>query len=309
MILLDETFKGKLSKATYIALGSFDGIHRGHLTLMNKLKDLSVKNNAFSMVYTFKNHPLTVINPVKASRLIMDNEQKIKVLNDFNIDILCLDIFDKGMMLKEPEEFILTLMEKFNARGFVVGFNYRFGNKNKGDLNLLKSMSEKYKFELYVMDSYKEKGEVVSSSRIRKLIEGGEIEMANQLLTREVILTGEVVHGRKLGRTIGFPTANLKVDNKNVIPKKGIYYTNVEVDGIIYKGITNIGNNPTVNGHNTTVETYILDFSEDIYGKKIKLYFIEGIREEIKFPSLEELKKQLEKDKIFAINRNIKIIL
>lgn len=309
MILIDENFKGNLNKKTYIALGSFDGIHKGHLTLMNKLKNLSELNDSLSMVYTFKNHPLTVINPSKVIKLIMKNEQKIKVLSDFKIDILCLDLFDENMMHKEAEDFILELVKRFNVRGFVVGFNYRFGNKNKGDLILLKKMSKKYKFELYVMDAYKENGEVVSSSRIRKLIENGELKMANQLLTREVVLAGEVVHGKKLGRTIGFPTANLKVEENITIPKKGIYYTNVEIDGVIYKGITNIGNNPTVNGHNTTVETYILDFSKDIYGEKIKLYFIESIREEIKFPSLEELKKQLEKDKMFAINRNIKIIL
>ena len=133
--------------------------------------------------------------------------------------------------------------------------------------------------------------------------------MANELLTREFILTGEIVHGKKLGRKIGFPTANLEIDKELVLPKIGVYYTNIEVEGKIYKGITSVGNNPTVNGDTTTVETYILNFSKDIYGKKIKLYFIEKIREQQKFASLDQLKKQLERDKMYAENRKIKINL
>ena len=209
----------------------------------------------------------------------------------------------------QPEEFIKMLIRRFNAKGFIVGFNYRFGYKNKGNIELLKKLSYKYNFELRVMDAYKENGEVVSSTRIRELIKLGEIKMANELLTREFILTGEIVHGKKLGRKIGFPTANLEIEKDLVLPKIGVYYTNVEVEGKIYKGITSVGNNPTVNGDTTTVETYILNFSKDIYGKKIKLYFIEKIREQHKFASLDELKKQLERDKMYAENRKIKFNL
>ncbi|WP_297518827.1 bifunctional riboflavin kinase/FAD synthetase [uncultured Clostridium sp.] len=305
MILIDEDFKGNLKQKTYIALGSFDGIHKGHLTLMDELLQLSKKHKVLSMVYTFKNHPLTIIKSSAKPKIVMVNQQKIEVLDDLGVDLVCLDEFNRELMVKEPEDFIKMLLKKFNAKGFVVGFNYRFGYKNKGDIKLLKELSEKYDFELSIMEAYKEDGKVVSSSRIRELITTGEIEMANELLTRKFILTGEIVHGKKLGRTIGFPTANLAVDKNLALPKLGVYYTNVEIDGNIFKSITSVGNNPTVNGDTTTVETYILNFSKDIYGKNIKLYFIEQIREQHKFASIEELKKQLEKDKMFAYNRKI----
>ncbi|MGL4451614.1 MAG: bifunctional riboflavin kinase/FAD synthetase [Sarcina sp.] len=309
MRVIDEDFKGCLKEKTYIALGSFDGIHKGHLTLMNELLKASKEKNVLSMVYTFKNHPLTIINSSARPKIVMVNQQKIDVLDTLGIDIVCLDEFNRKLMVMEPEEFIQMLIKRFNAKGFVVGFNYRFGHKNKGDIKLLKQLSDKYNFELKVMDAYKENGKVVSSTRIRELITTGEIEMANELLTREFILTGEIVHGKKLGRTIGFPTANLKVDEKLALPKIGVYYTNIEVDGKVYKGITSVGNNPTVNGDTTTVETYILNFSQDIYGKQINLYFIEKMREQQKFTSLDELKKQLEKDKMYALNRKIQINL
>ncbi|MGL5634811.1 MAG: bifunctional riboflavin kinase/FAD synthetase [Sarcina sp.] len=309
MMLIDDKTKENFKFDTYIALGSFDGLHKGHLTLMYELVRLSKENGAKSMVYTFANHPLSVINPNSKPKILMTNEKKLKVLDDLGIDFVCLDDFNKELMGKSPEEFIQMLLEKFNAKGFVVGFNYRFGYKNKGDIKLLEELGRKYNFTVCVLEAYKEKGCIISSTKVRELIAKGEIELANELLTREFLLTGEVVKGKQLGRTIGFPTANLKVDENLVLPKIGVYYTNVDIDGEIFKGITSVGNNPTVNGDRITVETYILNFSKDIYGKRIKVYFIEGIREQIKFNSLDELKKQLEKDKMFAYNRKTQIIL
>lgn len=309
MILIDGKTKENFKYDTYIALGSFDGLHKGHLTLMYELVKLSKENGAKSMVYTFANHPLSVITPNSKPKILMTNEKKLKVLESLGIDLVCLDKFDNELMSKTPEEFIKMLLDKFNAKGFIVGFNYRFGYKNKGDIKLLEELGEKYNFTVSVLDAYKEKGCIISSTKIREFIAKGEIEMANELLTREFLLTGEVVKGKQLGRTIGFPTANLKVDESLVLPKIGVYYTNVEIDGEIFKGITSVGNNPTVNGEKITVETYILNFSKDIYGKHIKVYFIESIRGQIKFDSLDELKKQLEKDKMFAYNRKTKIIL
>lgn len=209
----------------------------------------------------------------------------------------------------EPEEFIENLIKNYNVRGIVVGFNYRFGHKNKGDVKLLKELCDLKGLELYVIEPFTYKSEVVSSTRIRKALSEGELEDANNMLGRYFSLNGEVVSGKKIGRTINFPTANLKNNDEIILPKIGVYYTNVEVNGEIYKGITSVGNNPTVNGKNTTVETHILNFDEDIYGKHIKLYFISKIRNEKKFNSLEELKEQLIKDKKFAEESNIKISL
>lgn len=309
MILVDENFNGNFNKDVYVALGSFDGLHKGHLTLINKVVELSKENDGLSMVYTFKNHPLEIIDESKAPKVIMDNEEKINILEKEGIDISCLVKFDKKFMLIEPEEFIKEIIEKFNVKAIVVGFNYKFGFKNKGDVNLLKDLSEKLNFDLYVMSALEDEGVVISSTFIRGLIKDGEINRATELLTRPYSIKGEVIHGKQLGRTIGFPTANLNITANTVLPAMGVYYTNVELDGEIYKGITSVGNNPTVNGKTITVETNILDFSGDIYGKEIRVYFIERMRGNVKFNSLDELKNQLKSDKNFAEQRKIKIIL
>lgn len=309
MILLDENFEGKFDKNVYVALGSFDGLHKGHLTLLKKVNELRDKNNGLSMVYSFKNHPLEIIDCTKAPKIIMDNEEKLEILSKNNIDIACLVEFNKKLMSLNPEEFIKDIIEKYNVKGIVVGFNYRFGHQNKGNIELLKELSEKYSFELHVMNAFEENGKVVSSTLIRNLIKEGSLKEANELLTRAYSIKGEVVHGKEIGRTIGFPTANLKISEKTLLPKLMVYYSNVEIDGKIYKGITSVGNNPTVNGNNITVETYILDFSDFIYDKFIRVYFIEEMRTHEKFNSLDELKNQLEKDKNFAKKRKIKIIL
>lgn len=261
------------------------------------------------MVYTFKNHPRKFINKEGAPKLLVTLHEKIRILEDLKVDLSSFVEFNKKFMELEPEEFIENLIKNYNVRGIVVGFNYRFGHKNKGDVKLLKELCDLKGLELYVIEPFTYKSEVVSSTRIRKALSEGELEDANNMLGRYFSLNGEVVSGKKIGRTINFPTANLKNNDEIILPKIGVYYTNVEVNGEIYKGITSVGNNPTVNGKNTTVETHILNFDEDIYGKHIKLYFISKIRNEKKFNSLEELKEQLIKDKKFAEESNIKISL
>ena len=309
MILINNDFKRVVQKSTYVALWSFDGIQKGHLALINKSNELSRKNDSLSMVYTFKNHPRKFINKEGAPKLLVTLHEKIRILEDLKVDLSSFVEFNKKFMELEPEEFIENLIKNYNVRGIVVGFNYRFGHKNKGDVKLLKELCDLKGLELYVIEPFTYKSEVVSSTRIRKALSEGELEDANNMLGRYFSLNGEVVSGKKIGRTINFPTANLKNNDEIILPKIGVYYTNVEVNGEIYKGITSVGNNPTVNGKNTTVETHILNFDEDIYGKHIKLYFISKIRNEKKFNSLEELKEQLIKDKKFAEESNIKISL
>ena len=174
--------------------------------------------------------------------------------------------------------------------------------KNKGDINLLKSLEAVYGYKVYVLDAYSYGEEVVSSSRIREEISNGDLEEANKMLSREYFLEGKVIHGKKLGRQLGFPTANLEYNSNYVLPKTGVYYTNVLVNNEIYKGITSVGYNPTVSGDKKlTVETYILDFSEEIYDLQMKVYFIKRIRDEEKFNSMEELINQLKDDRNFVL--------
>ncbi|SHK33786.1 FMN adenylyltransferase [Clostridium cavendishii DSM 21758] len=309
MILFDGTYNNEIFKETYIALGSFDGLHKGHLTLINKAIELSKENNCQSMVYTFKNHPLNLVNKDIAPKLIMDNKTKVEVLEKLGIDIVCLIDFTKEFMQIEPKDFVKMLLEKYNAKGLVVGFNYKFGHKNKGDVNLLKELSKQLGFELYIMKAYKSEEDIISSTKIRNLISNADIGEANEMLERKFLLRGIVVHGKKNGRTLGFPTANIKIDEDIILPKLGVYYTNVEYDKKIYKGITSVGLNPTFYGKTVTVETYILDFDKFIYGDELKVYFIERIRDNEKYDSLTALKEQLFKDKEFAETRKLQISL
>ena len=304
MIVINKDLQYINNSNNYTALGSFDGLHTGHLSLIYKVVEIAKKNNGKSMVFTFKNHPRTFLNKENSLKLLMDNERKIEILETYNIDIVCFKDFDSEFMKMTPKEFIKSLVFEYNIKGIVVGFNYKFGYKNLGNVELLRELQSEYGYELHVMEPCVYKNEVISSTRIRKSLEDGKVLDASKMLGLPYTLRGEVVHGKKIGRTIGFPTANLKYDKNFILPKDGVYYTNVKVNNNIYKGITSVGNNPTVKGEILTVETYILDFDKDIYGVQINISFIKKIRDNKKFNSLEELKNQLEKDKSFANNEN-----
>ncbi|MBS5927148.1 MAG: bifunctional riboflavin kinase/FAD synthetase [Clostridium sp.] len=286
---------------SYVALGSFDGLHSGHLSLVNKIIELANENKGRSIVYTFKNHPRTLIKGTTPPKLLMDNESKEEILESLGVDLIYFEEFNEEYMKLTPEGFIKYLCEKFKVKGIVVGFNYRFGYKNIGNIEMLKELSTKYGYELYVMEPCNYENEVISSTRIRNELFNGNVDKAMKMLNRPYIIKGKVVHGKKLGRTIGFPTANLDYSKEILIPSKGVYYTNVEWQGKIYKGITSVGNNPTVNGNKLTIETYILDFNNDLYGHNIKVYFIKKIRDEKKFNSIDDLVIQLKKDKNYAL--------
>lgn len=302
MIVIYNNSQDIRNTSNYIALGSFDGLHVGHCSLIQEVVKTSKEKNCSSMVFTFKNHPRTFINKDGGPKLLMDNESKEKLLDSLGVDIVCFKEFDKEFMKIKPEEFVKTLVEKYNAKGIVVGFNYRFGYKNSGDTNLLNKLKDKYGYDLHVMEPCTYENEVISSTRIREALEAKNVFDALKMLGRPYSLKGEVTSGRKIGRTIGFPTANLKYNKNFILPGIGVYYTNVIVNNNIYKGITSVGNNPTVEGKSLTVETYILDFNENIYGHIIEVNFIKKIRDEKKFDSLKELKEQLNKDKDFARN-------
>lgn len=310
MVVMDENFDIKLETSTYIALGSFDGLHIGHLSLINKTIELSKANNSKSMIFTFKNHPLSIINTEVVPKLLMNNETKVETLSKLGVDYINMIEFDKSVMQLSPEEFVSGIVSKYNARGLIVGFNYRFGYKNLGDVELLETLSKKYGFKLYVIAPVEYGGEPISSSRIRNVLsEEGNIKKANSMLSRQFMIEGAIIKGKQLGRKLGFPTINLNYDRSFVLPRGGVYYTNVEYMNSVYKGITNIGYNPTVENTKLSVETFILNFNQDIYGEKVKIYFIDRIRDEKKFYSLEELSAQLIKDKCFAEMQNIEINL
>jgi riboflavin kinase/FMN adenylyltransferase len=309
MQIIDNNFEGILNKKTYIALGSFDGLHLGHMSLIEKCIQLSEQHNGKSMVYTFRNHPLTVVNPNIAPKLLMDNQSKTEILREVGIDILCLIDFNKEVMQMTAENFVQELLTKYNMGGVVVGFNYRFGHRNQGNVSLLLELGHKYDFKVEVMNPLDFQSELISSSRIRNLVENGDVIQANKMLFKPLMISGEVISGKKLGRTLGYPTANIMVDERFIIPSPGVYYTKVKHKNRTYIGMTNVGYNPTV--ESTTkinIETYILNFDKDIYGDSIQVYFIERIRDEVKFSSLEELVNQMKKDFHYVKGKKIEEI-
>lgn len=307
MIVIDENSSFNSNYETFIALGNFDGLHLGHMSLVHKAINLAKEHEVKSMVYTFRNHPLTVINKDISPKLLMDNETKVEILKQSGVDLISMVQFDRKLMEMCPESFMHYLKTTYNMRGVVVGFNYRFGYKNSGDVDFLKVLGRKYNYQVYVMDALKYEDEVISSSSIRRYLQQGEVAHANKLLSRPFGIRGLVISGRKIGRTLGFPTANMQIDDNLIYPKIGVYYTNVNIDNQIFRGITNIGYNPTVNGTSLSLETCILDFDSDIYGKTITVYFIDRIRDELKFNSKKELIKQMEKDKAYALDKKIEL--
>lgn len=311
MKVIEDNFSKILETPSVIVLGSFDGIHSGHRTLINSARKLADKikkdqhiKDIEVMVCTFKNHPLSVINKEICPKLVMSNEEKSILFEKLKVDIVNFMEFNKEFMSISPDEFIKNLKKYYNVKGIVVGFNYRFGYKNLGDVEILKKYSEILDYQLFVVNPVTVDGEVVSSSAIRHNLQEGNIEKANKFLDRPFMLKGYIIKGKQIGRTIGFPTVNLNYDKSFIVPKGGVYGTIIEYKNNFYKGITNIGYNPTLEGNKLSIETNILNFDKNIYGEEIKLYFIEKIREEKKFVNLEELKNQLSKDKSYINHKD-----
>ena len=286
----------KADEYSAIALGNFDGVHLAHRKLLKTLVECSKKINVKSSVLIFKEHTKNIINQ-KKQYLLTSNEEKYRIFEDIGIDIVYEINFDKDMMQMTPEFFIEDfLMKNLKVKGIVVGFDYTFGYKASGDIDLLKKLAEKNNLELNIIDPVLTDDIALSSTYIRELIKTGEIEKANELLCHCYTIDGVVIHGKKLGNKMGFPTANIDPDVKYVIPKYGVYDSDIIMDGKIYKAATNIGKNPTVENEGLRVEASILDFSGDIYGKRVSLRLRRFLRPEKKFDNIKELFDQIAKD-------------
>ncbi len=283
-----------------VSLGKFDGIHCGHQLLLNKI--LEQKRKGYQAVmFTFMFHPSNLFSD-KEIETIYTEEEKRYLLKQSGLDVLVSYPFTEETASMEPEIFIKdVLVKNLDARMIVVGTDFCFGHNRRGNVALLKEMSEIYGYELIIFDKMKLEGQVISSSYIRSEIIKGNLEKANSMLGKPFTLIGEVQHGRKIGRTLGFPTVNLIPPAQKLLPPNGVYASVTVINGMKYPGVTNIGYNPTVG---TTperrVETYIFDFDADLYGTSIEvsLYCME--RPEAKFNSVEELKAQMQKDIAFG---------
>lgn len=279
-----------------VTIGNFDGVHKGHQVLIKKTVKFANENNLKSIVFTFENHPINYFKNKKIKNIIT-NSEKISKIKKLGVDILIMIPFDSYMTKISPLEFIKEiLIDKLDAKKIIVGHDFTFARRKEGNIKILKEMSFKYRFDLEIVNSIDINDIRVSSTHIRELVDNGDVDKVNKYLGYNFLIKGKIIKGKQLGRTIGFPTANIKINDDLLIPKKGVYVTSVYIDDNIYYGATNIGYNPTVKGESLSIETNILEFSEDIYGKIIKLEFLERIRDEKKFNSIDELKLQLKKD-------------
>lgn len=279
-----------------VTIGNFDGVHKGHQVLIKKTVKFANENNLKSIVFTFENHPINYFKNKKIKNIIT-NSEKISKIKKLGVDILIMIPFDSYMTKISPLEFIKEiLIDKLDAKKIIVGHDFTFARRKEGNIKILKEMSFKYRFDLEIVNSIDINDIRVSSTHIRQLVDNGDVDKVNKYLGYNFLIKGKIIKGKQLGRTIGFPTANIKINDNLLIPKKGVYVTSVYIDDNIYYGATNIGYNPTVKGESLSIETNILEFSEDIYGKIIKLEFLERIRDEKKFNSIDELKLQLKKD-------------
>ena len=278
-----------------IALGFFDGVHRGHKALLQACCDLAQQTGLEAAALTFDAHP-EALTLGKAPKLINTNSDRVRLLRNLGIGPVYTIRFDRETMSMPWQDFFRLLLEDFNAAGIVCGDDFRFGHKGEGDAAKLRSACAAAGIPCVIVPEQTIDGIRVSSTHIRQLIENGQMETAVEFMGHPHIFTGEVVSGRRIGRTMGVPTANLLLPEGLLVPKFGVYACLAQVDGVQYMAVANVGTRPTVGGHRITVEPWILDFDGDLYGKSITLEFYKFLRPEEKFPSLEALQEAIQKD-------------
>lgn len=298
VIKADKNFIN-MERPTGVGLGNFDGLHVGHMALINTLISESKLAGLDSVVYTFTKHPENIMRKKLFTPLITTVNKKAELLSETPLNFLYLDQFTEEFSRLDAKSFVKeVLVKKLKAKLVVAGFNYRFGFKGQGDTNLLKSLGQEFGFKVIIIPPIKTDNDIISSTSIRNSLGKGKMDSVFKMLGRHYSITGEVVGGKRIGNTIGFPTANILPEEYLILPQMGVYITKTLLDGQFYPSMTNVGVNPTFTQlPRPTVETYILDFDEDIYGKKIEVFFIDRLRGEKKFNSKDELVEQMQIDK------------
>ena len=295
-----------------VALGFFDGLHLGHRALIKRLKERADKLHALATVFTFADHPDTVFEPEMYFRgLIMSAERRLKTMAELGVDeVVNAPLIPEVYTMSAKDFFDKQLRDCLRAKSIVVGRDFRFGHHGQGNVALLKQWCAENAIELHVIDDVIVDGEKVSSTRIRTLLRSGKIEEANRCLGAPYTIGGKVIHGRQLGRLLGFPTINVQFDPKMVRPLFGVYASSVLHHGEALPGITNIGIKPTVDPDNPLIqsETHIYSEDMDLYDKSVDIQLLAFIREEVKFSSVDALKRQVDRDKatVLEYHRNKK---
>lgn len=280
-----------------LALGNFDGVHRGHQKILERLRRTATERGATSVVMTFDPHPPRVVRPDKAPPLLMTTAQKLEAIAAAGVQGAAIVRFTHELSRWEPEQFVqAVLVDWLRVSEVWVGANFLFGRERAGNFTMLRALGAQYGFKAEKIDPVRYKDFVVSSTRIRRLVSEGRVDEAGALLGHQYAIDGVVVHGAQRGRSIGFPTANLRTENE-LLPPNGVYTTTLAIDGVIHPSITNVGVRPTVESSGrVTVETHVFGLAQDLYDKAVRLGFVQRLRDERAFESVDALKAQIASD-------------
>ena len=292
------------TKPSVLTIGTFDGVHIGHKKIINQLTSISSKNNLISILLSFFPHPKMVLQNDNELKLINTIQEKEGLLNSLNLDYLIIKEFTKEFSRLSALEFVRDiLVNKLNAKHIIIGYDHHFGRNRTANIEQLKEFGELYDFKVTEILAQDIDDIAISSTKIRKALINGEIRLANKFLGYNFFFSGDVVHGNNIGKTISFPTANIKIDAPyKLVPKNGVYIVKTIIDNQITFGMMNIGYNPTFNGKQKSIEIHFINFNKNIYHKNLTIEMISRIRNEIKFNTVEDLKKQLEQDKLSTLN-------
>jgi riboflavin kinase/FMN adenylyltransferase len=279
-----------------LTLGNFDGVHLGHQAIFRKVVERAGEIGGTSVAFTFEPHPLKVLSPERSPQLLNTFHGKLRLFETAGIEVVICANFTRAFADQHPEDFAREVLHKqIGVKEVYVGYDYAFGKGREGSIESLKRMGQTYEFKVGVIEPVQVDGVVVSSSTIRDLITGGRVEEGARLLGRHYTIEGEVVHGSHRGHTLGFPTANIKSANE-LIPAFGVYAVLARVEGRTLKGVASIGIRPTFDGGPVSMEVFLFEFSEDLYGKDMEVAFVKRLRGEEKFPDVEALVRQIQKD-------------
>ena len=284
-----------------VALGMFDGVHLGHRALIGQTVAEANRLGAKPVVFTFSNHPMEVLGG--GVRLLSSIPERDDLLLALGAEEVASVAFTRELAALSAEQFVDLLLERWDVRALVVGYNYTCGVRGTGTPETLAEIGKTRGFSVLVVPPVLLEGASVSSTRVREALEQGDVELAQRMLKRRYTLAGMVIENRRIGRRIGFPTANIAPETNRVIPKDGVYATVACVNGASYCAVTNIGKNPTVHGDHLTIETHMIDFDADIYGERLTVAFRKYLRGELMFSSLDELKEQIRLDILSAAAR------
>jgi len=290
-----RSLQSNMNEPTVLALGCFDALHVAHTQIIEYAVELARINNMIPLVYTFDTRPKRILSKSNSAKSILTYSAKCKLLQAMGVEVTYFADF-ADICDMTPREFAVTLKKMFNVAYVVVGFDNRFGHNAAGDVNMLRAFGKEMGFDVKVFDAVKKSDVLVSSTHIRTLIAEGKIEEAAQFLGRSFFVEGSVKSDRGVGKGMGIPTINLEPSSDIVLPKFGVYATIVQIGMDRYKGVTNIGVRPTFNLSEITIETFVLDFEQDIYGEEVRVEFVTRIRDEKKFNTVTELREQIFSD-------------